>query len=340
MTTTAVHSGQVTVTVTSAPHGTDAAGADATSSSTLSLIYIYSTSTSTQPTGASSSNNNSDTKDASRVSGGVIAAIVVSCVALLVLMSLALFCYSRKVARKRRAEMASLHQSRYPAPSRAYSHATMGQGTMEEHQPDRSSHYARSIGALSAGTGTETMGTISRSLKSPSPMPMPARPQAAELPTPHNAQNARVVNLRKPRPGVAEMYGSYAQPIELQAGSTTNLVSIKSGDKRGKASGSEGRGSHRDRRRDSDMESRGYMSPEPEWHSSGRRGSDGAETEYGTEYGTGDGASIHIYYRSSAATIAQAMSQASFTKAMSTKASTRTSSTPFMSQTSLTDTAR
>ncbi|KAJ4418064.1 hypothetical protein N0V82_005818 [Gnomoniopsis sp. IMI 355080] len=338
MTTTAVHSGQVTVTVTSAPQGTDAAGADATSSSTLSLIYIYSMSTSAQPTGASSSSSN-NTKDATRVSGGVIAAIVVSCVAFLVLMSLALFCYSRKLARKRRAEMASLHHSRYPAPSRAYSHATMGQGTMEEHKPDRSSHYARSIGALSAGTGTETMGTISRSLKSPSPMPMPARPPAAELPTPHNAQNARVVNMRKPRAGVAEMYGSHAQPIELQAGSTTNLVSIKSRDKRTRASSSEGRGSHRDRR-DSDVQSRGYMSPEPEWHSSGRRGSDGAETEYGTEYGTGDGASIHIYYRSSAATIAQAMSQASFTKAMSTKASTRTTSTPFMSQTSLTDTGR
>ncbi|KAJ4393706.1 hypothetical protein N0V93_002921 [Gnomoniopsis smithogilvyi] len=334
MTTTAVHSGQVTVTVTSAPDGTGAGAAGATSSSTLSLIYIYSTSTSAQPTEASSSTH---TNDATRVSSGVIAGIVVSCIAFLVLMSLALFCYSRKVARRRRAEMASMRQSSRPAPSRAYSRATMGQGAMEEHKPNRSSHYTRSIGAISAETGFETMGTMPRSLKSPSPMP--SRPPPAELPTPHNAKNVRVVNMRKPKPGVAEMYGSYAHPIELQAGSTTNLVTIKSGEKRMKASGSEGTGSHRNRR-DSDVESRGYMSPEPEWHSSGRRGSDGAETEYGTDYGTGDGASIHIYYRSSAATIAQAMSQASLTNAMSMKASTRTSSTPFMSQTSLTDTAR
>lgn len=336
MSTTAVHSGQVTVTVTSAPDGTGAAAAD-TASSTLSLIYIYSTSTSAQSTGVSSSSNNN--YNASRVSGGVIAGIVVGCIAVLVLMSLALFCYSRKVARRRRAEMASLRASRHPAPSRAYSHATAGQGNMEERKPDRSSQYARSIGGVSAGTGMGTIDeNISRSLMSPSPMP--SKPPPAELPTPHNAKNVRMVNVRKPsRPDVAEMYGSYAHPVELQAGSTTNLVSIKSNEKRRKASGSEGRRSHRPRR-DSDVESRGYMSPEPEWQPMGRRGSDGAETDYGTEYGTADGASIHIYYRSSAATIAQAMSQASFTKAPSTMRSSSIPGTPGLSQTSLADTAR
>lgn len=338
MTTAAVHSGQVTVTVTSAPDGTGAATAEVTSSSTLSLIYIYSTSTSAQPTGVSSSSSNNNNTNTRRVSGGVIAGIVVSCIAFLVLMSLALFCYSRKLARKRRAEMAILHQSLHMAPSRAYSHATTGHGTMEERKPDQSSHYARSIGGISAVTGTETIGTTSMSLNSPTPMP--SRPPPAELPTSHHPKNARVVDMRRPKTGVAEMYGNYAHPVELQAGSTTNLVTIKSGEKRMKASGSsEGRRSDRDRR-DSDVESRGYMSPEPEWHSSGRRGSDGAETEYGTEYGNGDGASIHIYYRSSAATIAQAISQASFSKATSTKASTRTSSAPFMSQTSLMDSTR
>lgn len=338
MTTTAAHSGQVTVTVTSAPDGTGAAAAADTSSSTLSLIYIYSTSTSAQPTGASSSNNSSNS---THVSGGVIAGIVIGCIAVLLLLSLILFCYSRKLARKRRAQIASLHPSRQAAPSTAYSHATTAQGTMEEHRlPSRLSHYARSVDALSAETGTRT---ISRSFKSPSPMP--SIPPPAELPTSHNVGNVRVVNVRKPRPAVAEMYGSYAHPIELQAGSTTNLVSAKAEKKGRKASGSEGRGAHKDLRdrRDSDVGSRGYMSPEPDWHSSGRRGSEGTETEYGTEYGNADGASIHIYYRSSAATIAQAMSQASFTKVMSAKASRSTmehSSSPFMSQTSLADTAR
>lgn len=338
MSTTAVHSGQVTVTVTSAPDGTGAAAAD-TASSTLSLIYIYSTSTSAQSTGVSSSSSNNN-DNASRVSGGVIAGIVVSCIAVLVLMSLALFCYSRKVARKRRAEMASLRSSRHPGPSKAYSHATEGQDTMEERKADPTNQYARSIGGLSSTTGMGTLdGTISRSLMSPSPLP--SKPPPAELPTPHNAKHVRMVNVRKPsRPDVAEMYGSYAHPVELQAGSTTNLVSIKSSEKRRGTSSSEGRGSHR-HRRGSDVESRGYMSPEPEWHPVGRRGSDGAETDYGTEYGTAaDGASIHIYYRSSAATIAQAMSQASFTKPPSTVRSSTMPGTPGLSQTSLADTTR
>lgn len=325
MTTTVAPSGQVTVTVTSAPNGTGAAAAAAdTSASTLSLIYIYSTSTSSEPTETSSSSSDHPTP----VSGGVIAGIVVACIAFLVLMSLALFCYSRKVARKRRAEMASLHTSRKTAPSRAYSPATTAQGTFEGHNPNRESQYARSVGAPSSGTGTRT---LSRSFKSPSPMP--SFPPPAELPASHTSRKVRMVSVHRPRPEVAEMYGSYSHPIELQAGSTTDLV---------KALGGEGGGGRGDRR-DSDVGSRGYMSPEPDWRSSGRRGSFGTETEYDADYGTADGASIHIYYRSSAATIAQAMSQASLRKATSTKASRstmRSSSTPYFSQTSLADTAR
>lgn len=317
-----MHSGQVTVTVTSAPDGTGAADIP---SSTLSLIYIYSTSTSAQPTrAASSSSGNNST----HVSGGVIAGIVIGCIAFLVLMSLILFCYSRKVARKRRAEMASLRHSRPIAPSRAYSHATTLPGTVDDHHPNRGSQYARSVGAISAGTGTRTM---SRSLKSPSLMP--ARPPPVELPISPHSKGARTVNTRKSRPEVAEMYGSYTHPIELQAGSPTNVVSSNSELKRLTACGGEEKGRYRDRP-DSDVGSRGYMSPEPDWQSSKRPDSVGAETEYGTA----DGASIHIYYRSSAATIAQAMSQASLTKVSSN--TMRSSSTPFFSQTSLADTAR
>lgn len=350
-TTAAYGGGQVTVTVTSAPEDTGGIALD-TASSTLSLIYIYSTSAASLPTGSSSSSQSS-----TRVSGGVIAGIVVGAIAFLLVLSLALFCYSRKVARRKRAEMASLRPSQPGAtPSRPHSHATTTA------QSNRHSQYARSSGARSTGTaGTET---LSKSLHSPSPMPS-YPPPIAELPTPHNAariaaRTASKAQRKSSRPDVAEMYGSYTHPVELHGGAgggTADRVPSRGMAETKRAKGASGgrRESrpNRDRdrdRRDSDAGSRGYLSPEPGWRHSlsaaGPGSSDGTETEYGgTEYGgtATDGASIHIYYRNSAATIAQAMSQASLrssTRGLPNKSGLRSSSIPLSSQTSLPETAR
>lgn len=316
-----------TATVTSAiaaatsTANTTTAGPAETTSSTISLIYIYSTSTSSEPTSAASSSS-------THIGGGAIAGIVVGSVAALVILAFALFCYSRNIARKRRAEFASIPPSRHTAPSRAHSHATTTvQGTMTG---GRNSQYARSEGAPSTRTAV-------RSVKSPGPDLLPKLPPQ-ELPTPHNrpelegsAKGVRVVYLQKP--GVSEVYGSYAYPVELQAGSMTDLSAVVHDMKRMKASGGAGRAKERDSL--SDGGSEGYLSPG--WPPPAGVGSETAlvsdfdgttDAGEGTETEYGDERSIHIYYRPGSgwdtgsspmshrqSKIAQAMSHASSTKA-------------------------
>lgn len=326
MATPTGNGGQVTVTVTPTITATADATAPATpadtTSSTLSLIYIYSASSVAEPTAAASGSSRD-------ISGGAIAGIVVGSVAFLVILALALFCYSRNVARKRRAEIASLHPSRNNAPSRAYSHATTVQGTTNP----RDSQYARSVGQRSAAIATRSV-----LIKSQDDL-LPAVPPQ-ELPTPHNrlemdgSRGVRVVHhqpKKKKRPEVNEVYGSYAHPVELPTGSQTDLVAVIQEMKRLKTSGGSGRGKDKE----SDVGgSDGYLTPmwPPGPATVSEAGAvsdldattDAGETEYGE--GTAEERSIHIYYRPGSAwdagssplssrqsRIAAAMSQASST---------------------------
>lgn len=343
-----------TATVTSA-----VAAATSTAGSTLSLIYIYSTSVSSQPTSAASSSSSSSSSS-TRLGRGAVAGLVVGSIAALVLLSLALFCYSRNIARKRRAEIASISPSRHTAPSRAYSHATTTvQGNVNGSSGaravagggggggSRNSQYARS--GAGGGTTPSTRTTAVRSVKSPNMLlPRPPKVPPQELPTPHNRPElegggggsakdgggVRVVYLPKEEPGVSEVYGSYAYPVELQASSMTDLSAVVQDMKRMKASGGAGRGKER-RESQSNGGSDGYFSlgwPPPAGIGSETAlvsdldattdAGEGTETEYGDER------SIHIYYRPGSAwdtgsspmsyrqsKIMQAMSHASSTKA-------------------------
>lgn len=324
MATPTGNGGQVTITVTPTVTATSDPSAAVvpadTTSSTLSLIYIYSASSVAEPTAAASD-------DSTDISGGAIAGIVVGSVAFLVILAFALFCYSRNVARKRRAEIASLHPSRHTAPSRAYSHATTVQGTGHP----RSSQYARSVGQRSAATATKSV------LDKPPDDLLPAVPPQ-ELPTTHNrpelegSRGMRAVHHQpKRRPGLGEVYGSYAYPVELPTGSQTDLVAVIQEMKRQKISGSPGRG----KEKGSDAGgSEGYLTPRwpPGPGTVSEAGvvsdidatTDAGETEYGD--GTAEERSIHIYYRpgsgwdtgtsplsSRQSRIAAAMSQASST---------------------------
>lgn len=341
MATPTGNGGQVTVTVTPTVTATSDPTAPAvpadTTSSTLSLIYIYSASSIAEPTAAASSGSR-------HISGGAIAGIVVGSVAFLVILALALFCYSRNVARKRRAEIASLHPSRHNAPSRSYSHATTVQGTSDM----RNSPYARSVGQRSAATATRSV-----LIKSPDEL-LPATPPQ-ELPTPHNrlemdgSRGVRVVHhqpKKKPqRPEANEVYGSYSYPVELPTGSQTDLVAVIREMKRQKTPEGSGRG----KEKWSDAgESDGYLTPgwppgpgtvsEAGVVSDMDATTDAGETENGDA--NAEERSIHIYYRpgsgwdtgssplsSRQSRIAAAMSQASSTGKAS-RSTMRSSTTP------------
>lgn len=332
MATVATNGGQVTVTITAGPTSTTAAS-DAnsgleTTSSTLSLVYIYSMSSTAEPTDAASSSNHSQS---SNISGGAIAGIVVGSIALLAILALSLFCCSRRVARKKRAEIASLHPSRHTAPSRAYSGGTMTPGPTASISGGtmRNSQYARSMGDRSTTTAQ-------RSVKSPDLMPS-IPPQ--ELPTPHNRpelDGSRAMHKQRSQKsgrskrGANVVYGSMEHPVELQAGSMTDLVAgmqemkrIKVPKRVEQTDWKKDQHSTESPRQQDRGGNGGLLSPQ--WPPpSGAASSesclvsdldetvDGTETEYGE--GGADAGSIHIYYRSSAATIAAAMSQASSTK--------------------------
>lgn len=306
--------GQVTVTVT--PTAVAGADPEQTTSSTLSLIYIYSASTTAEPTAAASSTTDSG----SSIGGGAIAGIVVGSVAFLVILALALFCYSRNVARKRRAEMASLHPSAPTATSRAHSRATtaVGQGGTEmTGTGGGNSQYARSMGARSAATATPADSRSVARVKSPENDFLPSIPPQ-ELPTPHNRPeleasrgSARVVyqKKRQPKPGVSEVYGSHVYPVELQADSTTSLMGAVQQVKT--SSGSSGRGRDRDRDRDDrETGSDGYLSPTPGWRPGpgtseagivsdmdGTTDAGDDESEKDFDNMTAEERSIYIYYR-------------------------------------------
>lgn len=238
---TVADSGVVTVTVT--PTATIASAATTladnadTTSSTMSLIYIYSAATTAaQPTSTSSSSANHG------LSGGAIAGIVVGSVVFLALLAISLFCYSRSIARRKRSEIASLHPSRRTAPSRAHSHATTA--TMAQMGIGNGSQYAQSVGTRSVGGRS-----VARTTKSD----LPNIPQ--ELPTHHN--RTELDGDRSVRPKAHEVYGSYTHPVELQAGSMTDLMAVITEMKRAKVTEREitARG------KDPEIGSVGYISP-------------------------------------------------------------------------------
>lgn len=153
----------------------------ATVSSDLTLVYVFTKSA----TEGSSSSGSSSGSNPSGLSTGAIAGIVIGSVILLIALVLIVFCTSRRFARKRRREAASLHPSDHHRTSRA--------------APSTSSHHhkARSM-----------QSTVYSSPKSP--------PQ--ELATHFN--RLEVDGRGKP----IEVQGSYTHPVELHAGSTTDLV--------------------------------------------------------------------------------------------------------------------
>lgn len=303
-TTTTGHASVVTVTV--GPSQTTDAGADLVSS-TMSLIYIYSAATTeAQPTTTSSS----DSSD--HLAGGAIAGIVVGCVAFLILLALGLFCYSRMIARQRRGERAAptLHplpysSSRHTLPSRAQSHSTMAVNSPRMQQVG-----GGACGATSSNRNSRTHQQ--HHVQSPgTPRSNRHHPKTPphELPTHHELEGGR--GHQQPR--VHEVYGSYVHPVELQAGSTTNLVAVAEVAQIKKAKPREkivttsitttrtpprGMGGEKDC---SDTASTGYLSPTwpPPVSSRGRGGtmsSSETDMDSSTIMSARDMQSIHVYY--------------------------------------------
>lgn len=294
------------VTVTVGPSQTTDA-ADLVSS-TMSLIYIYSAATTeAQPTTTSSSDSSH------QLAGGAIAGIVVGCVAFLILLALGLFCYSRRIARKRRGERgaSTLHplaysSSQHTLPSCAQTPSTMAVNSPRMHQ----------VG--SGARGGTTSNRNSRAHQSSHYVQSPRTPRSNrhhpltsphELPTHHELEGGR----GHQRPRVHEVYGSYAHPVELQAGSTTNLVAVAEVAQMKKAKPREklvttsitttrtppgGMGGEKDC---SDTASTGYLSPTwPPPPSSRGRGetmsSSGTDMDSSTIMSAHDMQSIHVYY--------------------------------------------
>lgn len=152
-----------------------------TVSSDLTLVYVFTKSA----TDESSSSGSSSSSKPSGLSPGVIAGIVIGSIILLIVLVLLVFCTSRRFARKKRQEEASLHPSAQHRMSRA--------------APSKSSYHA------------------ARSLRTPSTMYSPKSPPQ-ELATHFN--RLEVDGRGKP----VEVLGSYIHPAELHAGSTTDLV--------------------------------------------------------------------------------------------------------------------
>ncbi|KAG8170063.1 hypothetical protein KVR01_000808 [Diaporthe batatas] len=152
-----------------------------TVSSDLTLVYVFTKSA----TDESSSSGSSSGSRPSGLSPGIIAGIVIGAIILLILLVLLVFCTSRRFARKKRQEVASLHPSTHHRTSRV--------------APSNSSYHA------------------GRSLRSPHTVSSPKSPPQ-ELATHFN----RLEFDGRGKP--AEVVGSYIHPAELHAGSTTDLV--------------------------------------------------------------------------------------------------------------------
>lgn len=310
-TTTAGQASVVTVTV--GPTETTGADADLVSS-TMSLIYIYSAATTeAQATSTSSSDSSHD------LAGGAIAGIVVGCVAFLVLLALGLFCYSRKIARKRRGERAastiqplqhsSSRQSSLPTTSRAQSHPAAA-----VHSPRVVQRVDSDARAGSRHSNSNSHSRINQQHDTRSPRTSrsnrhhPKTPTHG-LPTHHELEGSR----GQQQPKVHEVYGSYVHPVELQAGSTTNLVAVAEVAQIKKARPAtkivtrsistsrtppEGVGGEKDW---SDTASTGYLSPTwpPPPSSRGRGGtmsSSETDMDSSTIMSALDMQSIHVYY--------------------------------------------
>ncbi|KKY35663.1 hypothetical protein UCDDA912_g04270 [Diaporthe ampelina] len=151
-----------------------------TVSSDLTLVYVF-TKSATDGSSSSGSSSGSSPPD---LSAGAIAGIVIGSIILLIVLVLAVFCTSRRFARKRRREDASLHHSDNQRMSRAAPSST----SYRQARSRRSTLYS-----------------------SPSTPPQ-------ELATHFNRLEAD----GRGRP--VEVLGSYKHPVELQAGSTTDLV--------------------------------------------------------------------------------------------------------------------
>lgn len=278
----------VVVTVTATP--TDAV------SSTMSLIYIYSAATTeAQPTPTSSSTSSH------HLAGGAIAGIIIGCFALLILLALGLFCYSRRIARKRRGQrvppaLRIPPSERHILPSRTQSHDTtaVNSPTMQQLIPssDRDGDSNRNNRNSRSQQHTLSSPRTPRSARHhPRTPPHPDRPE-----------------LEGSRPKMHEVYGSYLYPAELQAGSLTNLVAEVAQIQKAKAMAKTVTTSITRRERgDSDSNSTGYLSPtwpppsrggtvselEMTDHSTIRTTHDG---DYGYTEGDRNVQSIHVYF--------------------------------------------
>lgn len=155
-----------------------------TVSSDLTLVYVFTKSA----TDGSSSSGSSSGSNPSGLSTGAIAGIVIGSVILLIVLVLVVFCASRRFARKRRREEASLHPSDHHHHHHRVSHAAPSSSSYHQVRSHRSTVYSTQ--------------------SSP--------PQ--ELATHFN----RLEVDGRGRP--VEVLGSYTHPVELQAGSTTDLV--------------------------------------------------------------------------------------------------------------------
>ncbi|KAH8776379.1 hypothetical protein F5883DRAFT_246490 [Diaporthe sp. PMI_573] len=154
-----------------------------TISSDLTLVYVFTKSA----TDESSSSGSSSGSNPSGLSTGAIAGIVIGSILLLIVLVLVVFCTSRRFARKRRREVASLHPSTHHRTSRA----------APSNSKSNSSHHA-----------ARSQRSTVYSPKSP--------PQ--ELATHFN--RLEVDGRGKP----VEVLGSYVHPAEMHADSTTDLV--------------------------------------------------------------------------------------------------------------------
>lgn len=307
MATTPTHAASVvTVTVPAATSTADGTSNGALVSSTMSLIYIYSAATTeAQPTSTSSSSSSH------RLASGAIVGIVVGCVALLVLLALGLFCYSRKIAHKRRNERAAstIHlspsPSRHTLPSRVQTRSIAAVNSPAMQQVGAHGERERDRG----GVGNSRSGHRSKKQHSRSSAPGTSRsnryhpktpPQ--ELPTHYELEGSRGPQWPQK---AQEVYGSCTHPVELHAGSTTNLVATAEVAQIRKAMAKEkivttsistrGRG-------DSDSSSIGYLSPTWPMPPSSRGGGTVSETDVATDRstmttnGTRSVQSIQVYF--------------------------------------------
>lgn len=320
------------------------ASADATTSSTMSLVYIYSAATTEAQSTSTSSSSSS-----SHLAGGAIAGIIVGCIAFLLLLALGLFCYSRKIARKRRSERAPstlqfpASSSRHTLPSRAQSRATtaINSPTMQQ----VGSTGGGSIGGSRSSIRNQQQQQQQQYARSAPRTPRSPRHHHPKTPT-QELPELEGSRAHQSSPNVHEVYGSYVHPVELQAGSMTNLVAEVAQVRKAKVT--EKTSITRGEKDPWESGSTGYLSPT--WPPPSRGGTaselDGTDSStivtHDGDCGYGGGGdrsvqSIHVYFSpgseyggsaaaaaadsSSAAAVSRRQSQIAIAKAMSAASS-------------------